>query len=110
VSNKNFVEILPNFPSEVTSVTVEYSGCGDSGDIDFIKYRDEKGIEVIVDDNVDKEVSEFAWNIIDERHGGFYNNEGGNGTIDIDISKRTIDITHNDAYTEYETTNHHMEF
>jgi hypothetical protein len=37
-------------------------------------------------------------------HSGWEDNDGGNGEFAFDVAQRTVMLTHNQAYTEYETT------
>lgn len=82
-----------------TTVSIEYSGYGDSGQIDQYADGDEVG-----DAEGAAELSEFLWQLMWDRHSGFENNEGGNGTVTWDFVSDTITVEHNDAVITYETT------
>ncbi len=95
-------------------VTIEYDGEGDSGQIETIiaigytgkpvklrgkvtldlhgKAREYNTLEEALDD--------FAWLVLRVYHGGFENNEGGFGTISIDVAKASITLDHNDRVIE----------
>lgn len=49
-------------------------------------------------------IEEFCWDALEERHGGWENEEGGNGTFEFSVEDGTIDFTHNEAYVEYNTS------
>lgn len=75
--------------SGVERVRVEYSGQGDSGQIDSVACYDHGG--GIVDNpfgsaNVEKQFEEFLYNVLDVR-GWEVNNEGSQGTIDWSLIK-----------------------
>ncbi len=42
----------------------------------------------------------FAWSVLDLYHAGFENNEGGFGSIEIDVAKGAITVDHNDRIVE----------
>lgn len=75
----------------IPSVTMTYSGYGDSGQIE----------DVTLDHD---EVSDFLWNMMWLQHHGFENNDGGNGEVTWNIEADTIHIIHNDVIETYDTT------
>ena len=81
----------------IERVEARYSGYGDEGyidEIDFFPSEPGKPMRRNIDD--------FFWEeIIDQsQHSGFYNNDGGYGTITWDIVTNKITMQHNDYYTE----------
>lgn len=83
----------------VSRVVVEYSGYGDSGGIDGIAYLDANGQAVnmaLVKTASDPAINEFAYECLPL---GFENNEGGQGTLTIDVLAGTVTIAHSENYT-----------
>lgn len=80
----------------VEQAIIYYTGYGDSGDVDFITTKPED--KKITEDDEEKALVDFAFNLLEARHGGWEINEGSNGTITIDLEKGTIEHDH---YTNY---------
>lgn len=73
----------------VKNIHIEYAGSGDSGAID--------SIDVFEGDyNLTHEeyqsVEDFAYSILDNYEYDWYNNEGGYGTVKIDLDEMTWEI------------------
>ena len=49
-------------------------------------------------------VEYFCWDTLEDRHGGWEINEGGSGEFVLDVATRTITLTHEQAFIEYETS------
>jgi len=49
-------------------------------------------------------LDEFAWMILAHYHDGFENNDGGFGTITIDVRSATITLDHNDRVVDCSNT------
>lgn len=118
----------------VETVVVEYSGYGDSGQIDSIdaeakldghhvemeevrttwESARDGGYEKIHILNPPQSYSlrdvieKFCYDKIEEHHPGYENNEGGNGTFTFNVADRSIHYEHNDAYIEYEHSEHEV--
>jgi hypothetical protein len=112
------------------SVVVSYSGSGDSGQIDDCVIDDDhkKDVEIEAFEEVGKFDDKNGWsrsielkkrkltevikdycdNIIDQEHGGYYNNDGGDGIFELDVEAGTMTLTHNDHYTSSHTTTHNF--
>ena len=100
----------------IASVTIEYDGEGDSGQIDGILAYDSKEQPVAIDRPVRlalyrskgtsdyaslrEALDDFAWLLLGHFHDGFVNNEGGFGTIRIDVAKRSVFLDHDDRVIE----------
>jgi len=69
-------------------LTVTYMGGGDSGDLN--------GIFEETGDTIPTEVEDFCYNILAKYHGGFENNEGGQGSIIFNLNDGIITIEHTD--------------
>ena len=73
-------------------ISIEYSGCGDSGQTNSITCKSTSGL----DDDVEFDVE--VWKLISAREEGFYNNDGGYGTIRVSASN--FEWTHHNYYTD----------
>jgi hypothetical protein len=89
------VEVLPALLAcGVANIEIAYSGYGDSGAIDGVQYRDAAGLRV-VRDNIPQGVREkletcvYAFLPI-----GFETNDGGQGSVKIDLPTRKITLQH----------------
>lgn len=77
----------------VDTINIDYSGGGDSGDIDSIDVIS-KGVtedgkaeyQKIIKESYN-DISNKCWHLIDKYEAGFYNNEGGYGRIELSASK-----------------------
>lgn len=93
----------------VAQIGVEYSGYGDSGQLDNIFTTPANvsldGIEFdsttypwrpdeIVKRNLGEAFEDFIWREITSRYGGFENNEGGQGEVIWNITKNKITLDH----------------
>lgn len=98
----------------VTAVVIRYSGSGDSGQVDEVEYVNKEG--VVVDEAKWQELEEFfaEWAfdelISNSEHDGFWNNEGGYGSIDIDFETNDIKWDHSDYIQHTSDTSHHLSF
>jgi hypothetical protein len=101
----------------VATVTVGYSGDGDSGQVDDIVGLDANGVAVDLvfagmpadeTKGLHEMIEEFAWDVIAFEHDGFENNDGGFGSLEIDVEARTIKWVHNNNVTTYETTEYEI--
>jgi len=88
---------------------INYSGSGDSGDIDsFNVYYDKDGsyvsdkIESHFDSDTSTAAYSLAWRVIDEEEGGFVNDDGGYGEMQISATKFSWE--HYNYYTETNQT------
>lgn len=91
----------------VVRIIVSYSGSGDSGGIDAVSYFDKDDTEIKHDElDVDHNgVQDLAYPLLDGIE-DWYNNEGGDGTIDIDLNTLKYKIVNNINVVEQETFNH----
>lgn len=103
----------------VTKATVEFSGSGDSGQIDYINVEGTKpfglidvtlrstsmypGSDFARFTDVHDLIDNLAFQVIDAAgHSGWENNDGASGTITFDIEAGTIEFEINSYYTESE--------
>ena len=100
---KSLKELTPKFVKEgLNAIFIHYSGCGDSGEVteiygtypDSNKYTNLKSESRYFNykDSDYEKLSDITYDLLTY---DWYNNEGGNGTIQIDLNENTIDI---DAY------------
>ena len=103
-------EVMTGEPlQEGTYITIAYSGSGDSGDIDHISvYRKTDSSPEFLGDvskmftkeDCDKFYSQ-VWRTIDEREGGFVNNDGGYGHMTISHTRFEWDHWNNVIETDH---------
>lgn len=126
----------------ICHVEIEYSGSGDSGgtdDIAFMMKDPECGQRVTrgwgnntyectateyrrhpdhdqLHEDFRQLMDNWAWEIIGDHHGGFYNNDGGRGIFtlyitgdDPDHKYPRVTLEHSDYITTTEDTNHEWE-
>lgn len=93
----------------VVLVTVDFDGCGDSGQIEGISAFDEHGEVALPEDKLaiaktDSEptiapdesepvkdvIESLAYDLLQSEHGGWENNEGAYGEFRFDVADRTI--------------------
>lgn len=89
----------------VTFIRIEYSGGGDDGAIDDITYLDNDENIVSVDNIDNNAIEELAYTKLNDIE-DWWNNEGGMGTMTINLNDLSYDIHNEIRYTEYETYNH----
>ena len=94
-------QIIPQFHVlGVAKIQVAYSGYGDSGAIDGIQYRGPTGIRVdraTIPTQLIEALERCACSLLPA---GFEINDGGQGTLTIDIQLAKVTIQHQENYTE----------
>ena len=94
-------QILPQFRRlGVANIEVSYSGYGDDGSIDGIQYRDPTGIRVdraTIPEKLIEDLESCAYEFLPA---GFEINDGGQGTLTIDVGAAKVTIQHQENYTE----------
>jgi hypothetical protein len=89
------VEVLPALLAcGVANIEIAYSGYGDSGAIDGVQFRDAKGLRVVRDNlpaGIREKLETCAYAFLPA---GFENNDGGQGSLTIDLPTRKITIRH----------------
>ncbi|SRR5581483_4333289 len=104
----------------IAHAEVEYDGEGDSGQVNDIRFLDADNAELqpagavtvsLVGDPKPNEyetlqdaVESFVWDLLHAYHSGFENNEGGHGTITIDVAKGSVLLDHNDRVIDVVNT------
>jgi hypothetical protein len=104
----------------VTEVDVEYDGEGDNGQVtdahaygkDFQKIDLAKPHPISIGEGEAVEhyesledcIEAFAWDVIGQHHDGFENNDGGYGTLTINVEAATITLQHSTRFVDSTTT------
>lgn len=110
------------------SAEVTYSGYGDSGDIDSACAYCSDSVELKLEGRIDftvKQISargettgsrtiesmgledalkDFAYDVLETRHGGWELHEGAGGKLTINVEAGCFTLAHNDFYTEVDHT------
>ena len=84
----------------VSSVEVAYSGYGDSGAIDGLQFRDRAGVRVergIIPDSLIEELESCFYEFLPA---GFEINDGGQGTLTLDIPTAKVTVQHQENFTD----------
>ncbi|MGB9069419.1 MAG: DUF6878 family protein [Candidatus Acidiferrales bacterium] len=106
-------------PAGITSITVTFDGCGDSGQIDDITaYSGEQQTEFPATKvtlrvtswgqpkMIDREsllseaVEDLCYSCLEQTHGGWENNDGAYGEFAFDIAERKITLDFNGRFTD----------
>ena len=101
----------------IRSVSVEYDGSCDEGQIGEISATGRKAKPATLKGsaclNLDGDrrsytlteaLEAFTWEVLLAYHDGFEINDGGYGTLNIDVAKGTITLDHNDRFTDVTNT------
>lgn len=93
----------------VNKISIEYDGSGDSGSIESVEYLDANEDSIDLDnipDNYQRAIREAGYTILQDLYDtDWYNNEGGFGTLVINLNDQTYYI---DGY--YRTMTHEEAF
>jgi hypothetical protein len=85
--------MLSIYEQGIEMVEVDFSGSGDSGDIDEWRYLDADNDEIDIDDKSEAIIKMIGEEIINHNYGyDWYNNDGGRGTLYMNLKKRTWKI------------------
>lgn len=95
--------LVPLRERGATRIQSEYSGSGDDGEFTRL---DIEGAEATSDEAA--AIERYFEELLDERHGGWQDDEGGNGEFAIDLTADplTLEHTHNECYEDYDTSNY----
>lgn len=86
-----FVSSLKNMG--ITELVAEYDGSGDSGSIETIYCEDENGNTISIESEVESKVEEMLYEVLSDKYQyDWYNNEGGYGTVRINIEDKTWNV------------------
>ncbi len=85
-SLKEVFDVLEDDPDiQDRILTIDYSGGGDSGYLEDSFYNG---------DSVPAVVSDFCYNMLENRFGGWEINEGSQGNFEIDLDRKEITLNH----------------
>jgi Family of unknown function (DUF6878) len=108
----------------IHSVTVDYDGGGDSGQIESIEAWNPTGDRIplpsnrklllalgnpndpLTEMNLEAAIETLAWDYLEETHTGWEDNDGAFGTFSFYVPDRTITLKHDERYTDYRPYNH----
>ena len=93
----------------VARVDIYYDGCGDSGQIEDVRYFDaqRKWIKSPPPLTITEgALRELFYDLLETRHAGWENNDGAFGEFEWDLIADTLKHSHSDRYVECETTEH----
>ena len=82
----------------IASIEVDYSGGGDDGCIDSVRFEDhnENNIDIIMENEISAEWDDLLYNMLSENiEWDWINNEGGYGQMMIDCTKTPWKVTIN---------------
>ena len=86
-----FIASLKNLG--ITTLIGEYDGSGDSGSIDSVYCEDENGSNVTVNSDIESTVENMLYEILSDKYDyDWYNNDGGYGTVRIDLEEQTWNV------------------
>jgi hypothetical protein len=100
----------------IAAVKIEYDGYGDQGQIESIVALNASDRRVPLNrptrlvlregnpptlyPSLEEAIDDFGWMILQHFHGGFEDNDGGFGTITIDVPRGTVSLDHDDRFTD----------
>jgi len=111
MSNKKtiFQTLLELKDLNIYKILIEYSGSGDSGGIDNVIYLDKNNDEIEgIEENYPKlndELRDYVYDLLQDVE-DWYNNEGGYGTVTIDLINNSYNIDNHIYYMQTEDYNH----
>ena len=86
----------------VYHIDINSSGGGDSGAIDDVKFYDKNKDKVEIDPSINEMVNDLGYHILSNHYNfDWYNNEGGFGTVEINIPDQDWTI---DGYINIQTS------
>lgn len=105
---KNIKVILELKDLGVDRVEIQYSGSGDSGDIDDVTYYNKAGEVVEIEgeyEEVHNKLQDYALTLLNDIE-DWWNNDGGYGVLNMFISENTYSIENHIYITETEDYHH----
>ena len=95
------LDVLPALRScGVANIEAAYSGYGDSGAIDGIQYRDEAGTRVDRTALPAPVIAQLETALYEFLPAGFEINDGGQGTLTLDVQTAKVTLAHQENYTD----------
>lgn len=93
----------------ISKVNITYSGSGDIGAIDTISYFDSEDNKQDISDEYTKDIENIIYPLLYDIE-DWYNNEGGEGVVILDLNEKTYSIDNRIRYIEYNNYNHSGDF
>lgn len=112
----------------VEEVTVSYDGSGDSGEVYDMQVSGKVVSDVVINDNSEIDMEKFkkvgvefckkkimdcvehiSMTLVDEKEGGWENNEGARGDVIWNIKDKKIIISHQERVMEYSDRDYTIE-
>jgi len=92
----------------VVTVSAEYDGVGDSGQIEQISFLDasDAAQTIQIGEATRERVESLLYALLELRHDGWENNDGAFGSFRWNLIDETIEHEHNQRYTDHETSMH----
>jgi len=109
----------------IVTVVVAFDGYGDSGQVESVDARDHHGEVALPEGDIElaapthdgvkverrtmpvrEAIEQLAYDLLEEEHGGWENNDGAYGEFTFDVAARTISLDHNSRYTAVESFSH----
>jgi hypothetical protein len=86
-----FVSSLKNMG--ITELVGEYNGGGDSGSIETVYGKDKEDEIIYLDTDAESKAEEMLYEILSDNYDyDWYNNDGGYGTVRINIEDKTWNV------------------
>lgn len=109
----------------IITLVVSFDGYGDSGQIESVEARDEMGEAALPEVEIElasptydgqdvdrrtlplaRAVEELAYDLLEETHAGWENNDGAYGDFVFDVAERSIILDHHSRYTAVDSYTH----
>ena len=93
--------VLPTLrEAHIANIEAAYSGYGDSGAIDGIQFRDSAGVRVDRGSLPTPLIEQLENLLYQFLPSGFEINDGGQGTLTLDVQTAKVTLHHQENYTE----------
>jgi hypothetical protein len=109
----------------ITRLTIEFDGEGDSGQLNGVAaYMEETSVTlplvpitlhrsqfntnnlITCNETLKNAVETLCYDYLEQKHGGWENNDGAYGTFEFDVGNRTIGLEFNERFVDTSTHNH----
>jgi hypothetical protein len=91
----------------VVQVLIEYDGCGDSGQIEYVQFLDAEGQALSGGITIpEAALMDAVYDLTEARHPGWENNDGAFGKYEWNLATGELEHVHNERFTDYCSTEH----